>query len=292
MRKDLPSNIFQKDIWILVFSILGLAIYAGLILLGVNLRSIWALFILSIIIGVVSEVLSMLSHEILHGNMTESKSLALLVSLPISFINLISPHYWMYWHNYHHRCVDFWTPRHRPFELGFESDGYPKLRGKMKYFELFFYKTFHILRVQSQFLSLKKFNIARFKKLKRQTALDCAFILFYNLALAYFMGPRHWLLLVVAALAVQNFFASLFLVTQHSKKLDPLDSINYRVFSVTICPIIDKLFVNSGKHFEHHLFPNLSFRKLSIVSNAIELKYPQLTFNSNAIVALKTIYEE
>ena len=236
-----------------------------------------------------SEFLSMASHDILHGSVFKSKNLSLLTVIPFSILTLISPSYWKYWHNFHHASVDRWRAGYQPYEMGFETDGYPKLRKLLGPFELFIFKVFHLTNTQIKFVFGSGYKSKNQIELKRATVLQLIIIITTKILFFYYLPLKFWLFLELLPLLIQNFLSSIFLVTQHSSLLETPSATN--TFTVTMPKPLELYSLHLGYHIEHHLIPNISSHKLPMIRDILLDKYQGIPQSRYTLwQALKTIY--
>lgn len=284
---QLDSSLFAKDRSVAGMAVFAYAVYWTLFWAGVTKPA--ALPLICVALGVIGEFLSIANHDVLHGSVLDSKRGAIFFCLPISFINNISPNFWKYWHNFHHDSIDRWTKMKRPYEMGFESTGYPRLRALLGPFELFFYKTLHMTSTQFRFIFNRRLKNRTHLNLKRIVALEVLLILIVKLSIFLALPFRSWLWLELGPLLIQNILSSIFVVTQHAESLDKKDAT--RTFSVLTPTWISHISLNLGFHNEHHLFPNLPSRNLPLVRDMVEARHPDFKMPTYRLFdALRRIY--
>lgn len=244
----------------------------------------------AVVLGFMAEFLSMANHDILHGSVFKSRLLSVLFCIPNSCVTLIAPSFWKFWHNFHHQSVDRWTTSERPYEMGFETVGYPLLRKWLGPFELFIYKAIHLNKTQIRFLLDDRYTSKNHHDLKKATFIQYAIILAVKITLFVYLPFKIWVWLELIPLLIQNFISSAFLVTQHSQHLDNGKTI--RTFSVKLPRWLEYYSLHLGYHVEHHLFPNLPSKYLPRIREILQKEYkdfPQDVFDMGD--ALKTIYK-
>jgi fatty acid desaturase len=116
-------------------------------------------------------------------------------------------------------------------------------------------------------------NVSRGKK--RLAVAVWAFDVTAQLALIAWLGPRYALWGFLVPACVQNVMLMYFLLGTHltsrrTGEKDPLlGSLSMKMF-----PLWGWAFFDSGRHVEHHLFPQTTHRKLRLVTRALRAQYP------------------
>lgn len=287
--QKLPADFFKRNRALGVLTFIVILLYWGLFYTGI-LFPVLAIPI-ALCLGVIAQFLSMASHDILHGSVFKSKNFSIIFCLPISVITLISPSFWKFWHNFHHSSVDRWTTDERPYEMGYETFGYPKIRKIFGFYELFFFKAFHLNYTQIKFLLDRRYKSKEHRSLQVATFFQYLFIVSCKIFLFWMLPFKMWLMLELLPLLIQNFISSVFLVTQHSNKLEQKTTI--RTFSVKLPRWLEVYSLNIGYHIEHHLFPNLPSKHLPQIQKILleeHTHFPQERFLMTE--ALKTIYKD
>ncbi len=287
MLPELPTEMFHRTLSTALLIIFYYFTYIALFLSGIT-HPAWIPFV-AILLGLFGEMLSMAAHDVLHGSVVKSNLLAKMICLPIAFITLISPSYWRFWHDFHHRSFDRFTPKAPPRGLDFETEW---LRGHLGWFELLIYKQVNLIVRQFKFLSedFRRSGFERRVNLWFHVLIELGLIVAVKLALFWQLPFTVWLGLEALPYFVQSFFSSVFVVTQHSALLDPMDGKQIRFFSVDLPKILEKGSFHLGYHFEHHLFPNMPSSQLPKLRTILESKYREIRFHQKMEVALRKIY--
>lgn len=247
------------------------------------------LIVAALVLGAMAEFLSMANHDILHGSVFKSRSVYLPLTVGISTLTLISPDFWRYWHDFHHKSVDRWTASQMPYEMGYETNGYPAMRKMLGPFELFIYKVLHLTRTQIKFIFDRRYKSASNTLLKFQTTWQLVIIFGVKIALFITLPLKQWLFLELGALLVQNFISNIFLVTQHAVKLKKDNTV--QTFSLKLPVWIDIYSLYLGHHVEHHLFPNLPSHHLPKVKKIMKERCPEFECVEYGVgEALRKIY--
>ena len=288
IQDKLDPKLFKRDPIVGIITVGMFVLYWGLFALGVK----YPLMILpiGILLGFIAEFLSMANHDILHGSVFKNKTFSLLFCIPNSCITLISPSFWKFWHNLHHQSVDRWTAEKRPYEMGYETYGYPTLRKLVGPFELFFYKIIHLTRTQFKFITDKRYTSERHLSLKKAVTIQFMIIVAFKIFLFVKLPFVFWLGLELLPILIQGFLSSIFLVTQHSHKLEMKGSIP--TYSVFMGKWIDLWFLNVGYHVEHHLFPHLPSRHLPLIRQELLQREYSPVPGYSMTEALKKIYAD
>ena len=254
-----------------------------------GMNGVLPLFVAAIILGIIAEFLSMANHDILHGSVFKSRSVYLPLTVCISTLTLISPDFWRYWHDFHHKSVDRWTSSQRPYEMGYETNGYPALRKLIGPFELFFYKVLHLTKTQVKFIFDQRYKSKNNIQLKIRTTWQLIIIFGLKIFLFWMLPLKQWFFLELVALLVQNLISNVFLVTQHAVKLKKDDTV--QTFSQKLPKWLNIYSLYLGHHVEHHLFPNLPSHHLPEVKKLMKQYYPEFEcVEYDVMEALKKIY--
>lgn len=285
---ELSPSLFLPDRREAVITVVMFIFYWTLFFLGTKFTA-WIIPI-GILLGFIAEFLSMANHDVLHGSVFRSKTTALIFCIPNSLITLISPSFWRYWHNFHHRSTDRWTVDKQPYEMGYETHGYPVLRRWLGPLELFIYKFIHLTRTQLKFIRDPRYTSRQSLKLKNTVMVELSLIFAFKIFLFFVLPFPLWLGLELLPLLIQGFLSSIFLVTQHSHKLDTRGGI--RTFSVSLPKWLELWFLNAGYHVEHHLFPNLPSRNLPLLKEILLKKGVQPVTSYPLQEALLSIYKK
>lgn len=291
IRQDLTplleKSLFKRNSLLGLIAWMVVFIYAAIFYLGFN--DSLNLLAAAVLLGILSEFLSMANHDILHGSVFKSRLFYLPLTVCISTVTLISPDFWKYWHDFHHQSVDRWSVDHNPYEMGYETNGYPALRKAIGAFELFFYKTFHLTKTQFKFIFDSRYKSKKHKELKIQTSWQMVIILAVKISLFILLPLKQWLFLELIPLLIQNFISNIFLVTQHAVKLKKERAI--QTFSLKLPKILNIYSLYLGHHVEHHLFPTLPSHHLPKVKKLMAKNYPDFECVEYEVYdALKKIY--
>ncbi len=247
------------------------------------------LLLAAIVLGIIAEFLSMANHDILHGSVFKTRWVYLPLTVCISTLTLISPDFWRFWHDFHHKSVDRWTSAQKPYEMGYETNGYPALRKLIGPLELLFYKVIHLTKTQIKFIFDRRYKSEKNIQLKIQTAWQFTIIFSVKIILFWILPFKQWLFLELGALFVQNLISNVFLVTQHAVNLKKNDTV--QTFSLRFPKWFNIYSLYLGHHVEHHLFPNLPSHKLPEIRKLMKIHYPQFECVEYDVVdALKKIY--
>lgn len=270
------------------------------LLIGLILISYWPIFYMgakgtiplipsAFILGIIAGFLSLASHDLLHGSVFKSRFLYQPLTLGISFLTLVSPDFWKFWHDFHHKAVDRWTSSAMPYEMGYETNGYPAMRKLIGPLELFFYKAMHLTRAQIKFIFDSKYKSRNHTQLKIQTAWQLILIFIVKIALFWILPLKQWFFLEVGALLIQNFISNTFLLSQHASSLKKENAI--QTFSLKLPRLLDICSLRVSHHIEHHIFPNLPSRQLPEVKKLLKEHYPDFEcVEYEAVEAFKKVY--
>ncbi len=289
LSPKLDYNLFKKNRMLGLIAFFAFLLYWLLFAIGYHYPI--TIIVIAIILGCISEFLSMVCHDVLHGSVFKSKNFSVLFCIPISLLTMISPSFWKFWHNFHHSSVDRWTTSARPYEMGYETFGYPKIRKYAGFLELFFFKAFHLNYTQMKFLLDKRYKSSAHLAVKKATLIQYTLIIAFKIYLFWALPFVIWLGLELVPLLIQNFLSSIFLVTQHSYKLEKGETI--RTFSVGMPRWIEIFTLNNGYHVEHHLLPNLPSKHLPTLRKILENDFQQFPQDKFSMMeALKIIYKK
>jgi len=110
-------------------------------------------------------------------------------------------------------------------------------------------------------------------------------------AVAFLVGPLHFVFAFVLPLLVGNAIVIGYILTNHS--LSPLTDVNdplVNSLTVTVPRFIDKLHLNFGLHVEHHLFPSMSSAYAPLVRAELQARWPERYQSMSLGAALWQLY--
>lgn len=267
-RRD-PFRLVQ--FWVLVAAFVGLQFWV------VNAPS-WALAALaSVPLGLILVALFMLLHELMHYAVVGNRTVAWLHAWVAGFYAGLTPDSWKNEHDAHHNALgtaiedpdavyDLETWKQKP---GVRK-GIVLLPGNHSVVSLlsrpFWWVAVHAQLLFTRYLAQP--NVSRGKK-----ALAVGVYVFdvsAQLALFAWLGGRYALWGYLVPVCVHNLFLMYFLLGTHltsrrSAEKDPLlGSMSMRFHAVWRWAFMD-----SGRHTEHHLFPQTTHRKLREVTEVL-----------------------
>jgi fatty acid desaturase len=228
--------------------------------------------------------LAFLGHETLHGAVVRKPWLRYVVGW-IGFLPfMISPRFWVAWHNkVHHGHTG---------QTGVDPDAYPTLAE---------YRESRLIRVVTDHLSLGRGRWAGVLSLLVGFSVQSGQVLVQARTLAKMSRREHWLGIGESALGVAvwttlalliggwaflfafalplivaNVLVMSFILTNHS--LSPLTEVNdplVNSLSVTVPRLLDWTTLRFGFHVEHHLFPSMSSRNHPRLRQLILARWPE-----------------
>ena len=228
--------------------------------------------------------LTFLGHETLHGAIVRNRSLRYLIGW-IGFLPfVVSPRFWITWHNkVHHGHTG---------KTGVDPDAYPTVD---QYRESLFVRvvTNHLslgprrwagvlslligFSVQSAHVLLQARTLVGMSRREHWRAIcETAFGIGVWVTLALLIGGWAFLFAFVLPLVVANVLVMSFILTNHS--LSPLTEVNdplLNSLSVTVPRLLNWTTLGFGFHVEHHLFPSMSLRHAPRLRQLIRARWPE-----------------
>jgi len=285
VRTALPAHAFatvpSRLLWLLLH--VGL-IVAGTVALAERVGGWWAAPLWAVLIGHSFAGCAFVGHETLHGAVVRKRWLRYAVGW-IGFLPfVISPRFWVAWHNkVHHGHTG---------QTGIDPDAYPTLAE---------YRDSLLVRVVTDHLSLGRqrwggalslvlgFSIqsaqvlaqagtrARMSRRQHRLAIgETALGIALWTTLALLIGGGAFLFAFVLPLVVANVLVMSFILTNHS--LSSLTEVNdplVNSLSVTVPRLFDFTTLRFGFHVEHPLFPAMNSRHAPLLRRLILARWPE-----------------
>ncbi len=273
-RRD-PVRLLQ--FWALVLAFVGLEIWV------VRAPTWWMAAPASLVLGCILVALFCLLHELMHYSIVGSRWLSWVHAFIAGFYSGLTPDSWKNEHDAHHNALG------RPIEdpdavydlpLWNKDDGVRKgiffLPGNHAPLSLLT-RPLWWMAVHGQLLFARYLQLPNVSRGKKTLAVAVwVFDVSAQLGLIVWLGGRYALWGFFVPAAVQNVMLMYFLLgthltSQRSAEKDPvLGSLSMKMF-----PLWGWAFLDSGRHVEHHLFPQTSHRKLREVTKALRTHFPQ-----------------
>ena len=285
LKRELPASAFKPAHSRLALLPLHLAIIALATIAIAAGWGGWPIALLLVpVIGHSFAGLAVLGHETLHGAVVHNRWLRYAVGW-IGFLPfVISPRFWVAWHNkVHHGHTG---------QTGVDPDAYPTLAE---------YRESLLVRVVTDHLALGRWRWAGALSLLLGFSIQSAQVLAQGgtrvrmsrrehwraiaetalgvglwTTLALLIGGGAFLFAFVLPLVVANVLVMSFILTNHS--LSPLTAVNdplVNSLSVTVPRLFDFTTLRFGFHVEHHLFPAMSSRHAPLLRRLILARWPE-----------------
>ncbi len=285
LKRDLPASVFKPAWSRLAWLPIHLAVIVLATLAIATGWGSWPIALLLVpVIGHSFAGLAFLGHESLHGAVVRNRSLRYMVGW-IGFLPfVVSPRFWVAWHNkVHHGHTG---------QTGVDPDAYPTLKE---------YQDSRLIRVVTDHLSLGRGRWAGVLSLLVGFSMQSAQVLAQARSRVRMSRGEHWraigetalgvalwttlglvigggafLFAFVLPLMVANVLVMSFILTNHS--LSSLTEVNdplVNSLSVTVPRFLDWTTLQFGYHVEHHLFPAMSARHAPRLRELIVARWPE-----------------
>lgn len=274
MRNALPEQAFQRRPWRAAYALA----HMGLILLGsllIVLSPMHGALALAVALAVGNSYASLMffGHELAHGSILRSRRGQDFFLYCAGLIFCISPTLWRVWHQVaHHGHPN--VPGRDPDNFG-NMAGYQKAGGARWFLKLAPGSgslwsapyLFVFFTLQAQNVLWRKSKDRQFPTILRTRALVETFLMIgFWIALAWTLGARDALFVVVVPMIVANFILLSYIMTNHMlRPAGPGRDVLDVTMSVNTWKWLDRLHFNFSHHVEHHLFPTMGSENYPLV---------------------------
>jgi fatty acid desaturase len=285
VRDALPPHAFNpvptRLAWLTLHVILAAA---GIFAVAHGVGGWWAAPLWSLLIGHSFAGAAFVGHETLHGCVVRHRGLRYAVGWICFLPFTLAPRLWIAWHNKTHHGNTMSEVK--------DPDAYPTLAAykQSKVTRVADYFSFGAGRIQG-FLTLALGFTGQSSQMllrwarrpdgmepreRRMATLETLLGLAVWVALAFAVGPTHFLFAYVLPLLIANAVVIGYILTNHS--LSPLTDINdplVNSLTVTVPRFIERMHLNFGLHVEHHLFPSMSSAYAPLVRAQLQARWPE-----------------
>jgi fatty acid desaturase len=300
VRTALPPDAFDPVPSRLLWLLFHVAVIAlGIVAVARGWGGFWAAPFWSLAIGQAFAGCAFVGHETLHGAVVRGRlarhAVGWLCFLPFT----LSPRLWVAWHNkvhHGHTMAD-----------GIDPDSFPTLdeyrRSRLKrvadYFSVGIGRWAGFVTLAVGFTGQSTQMLWRWARTsgelpgRERTFAAAETLIGWALwaALAFAIGPLHFLFAFVAPLLVGNFVVMAYILTNHS--LSPLTDVNdplLNSLTVTTPRWMARWHLNFGLHVEHHLFPSMSSAHAELVRAELVQRWPERYQSMPLAEALKRLF--
>lgn len=212
-------------------------------------------------------------HEISHGAVVESRRARQLLGAAAGFFILFQPLFWSQTHRHHHAHTNMEADNDRLRRYGGAEPG-----GRLMDFRpgspLGLFSAMFAVQM-NYFVLMLGFLIKQvpYPLSRRRVLFQLALNLAGLFAAFYSVGWRVVLVGFLPAVVLGSVIQNMFIITNHLTR--PMTTERDSLGTTTSVHFFGLSPMDFGRHVEHHLFPNVSHRKLHHVTRALRSRYPR-----------------
>ena len=303
LRKYLSEDFLKPHINDVIRYSACMLLYIAGTLLILKSDSLLTKAIISLTNGVLLASLTFFLHDLFHGSITRSKTIAHLFGISIGVLNLFSPTFWKRVHNFHHaKTGDISDPDRSYISSEAPKTSLEKAIYKTRisdeslnpivsmflmstgFFWYFFNTMFFGLSKYSNQLQDKKYNKIKdlFKSQNEKNIVFFELFLIFGFQIILYTvicknNFLNYLFASVVPILIAHFIAMLYIHTNHflSPLTGEVDDPLLNSLSINNGWFLDKIFSNFSHHVEHHLFPSMPSVHYPKVRKLLQELYPQ-----------------
>ncbi len=304
LQKYLPDEAFKIDTKHVLLYLTAMPVYLFGIYTIVNSQNLFLNLIVSIVMGIALGSLTFFLHDLFHGSIIKSRSLAYICGLSIGIFNLFAPLFWQRVHNFHHARTGNTDDPDRSYILAetprnfIEKIAYKFRISREAYhplISLIFMATgffFYFFSTMFYGLAGKNLSIKKYTKYQRIHELfkvgngkyvvlcELVLILLFQVFLFSKIASGNLLtygLISMLPVVISHFIAMSYIHTNHflSPLTGEIDDPLINSLSLKNSRFVDTIFSNFSHHVEHHLFPAMSSSQYPKVRKLLLELYPE-----------------